>query len=130
MKLSGAVLLELQYKSARGALANAAEGATLHGLYGRQDAKGWVHRGDPVVSVTFNQQGLTEVLEKAARDLHGMAFAECLPEKLLAAVAAPPTTGLDLTLAWDTKHERALWSVKQAKAALRTFGADSCAVVK
>jgi len=129
-KLSGAVLLTLEYKNARGALANAADGTTLHGLYGKQDAKGWVHRGEDVVHVSFDQRGMSEVIEKAPRDLHGQGFAECLPEKLLAAVAPPASATLDLTLAWNVKHERALWSVKQAKTTIRTYGADHCALVK
>lgn len=129
-KLSGAVLLELEYKSTRGPLGNTADGLTLRGLYGRQDVKGWVHRGEPIVSVTFNQQGWAEVLEKAPRELRAPGFAECQPEKLLAAMAAPTTAILDLSLRWDAKRERALWLVKEGKAPARNFGADRCAVVK
>lgn len=130
-KLSGAVLLELEYKSTRGPLGNTAEGLTLRGVYGRQDVKGWVHGREPIVSVTFNQQGWTEVLEKAARELHATGFADCQPEKLLAAMVAPTNATLDLSLGWDAQRERALWMVKEkGKATARRFGADRCALVK
>jgi hypothetical protein len=129
-KLSGAALLELEYKNTRGPLGNTAEGMTLRGLYGRQDVKGWVHRGESIVSVTFNQQGWTEVLEKAARELHVAGFADCQPEKLLLAMVAPTTATLDLSLGWDAQRERALWMIKEGKAAARRFGADRCAIVK
>jgi hypothetical protein len=35
-----------------------------------------------------------------------------------------------LSLGWDAQRERALWMVKEAKAAARRFGADRCAIVK
>lgn len=129
-KLSGAVLLELEYKDTRGPLGNTADGMSLRGLYGRQDVKGWVHRGEPIVNVTFDQQGWNEVLEKAARELRTTGFAECQPEKLLAAMAAPTAATLALALGWDAKRERALWTVREAKAAPRHFGADRCAILK
>jgi hypothetical protein len=129
-KLSGAALLTLEYKSVRGPLGNTADGLTLHGLYGRQDVKGWVHRGEQLVSVTFNQQGWVEVLQKAPGELHGLAFAECQPEKLLTAIAASTEKSLDLSLGWDVKRERGLWSAKEAKGPRRIFGADRCAIVK
>jgi hypothetical protein len=129
-KLSGAVLLELHYESTRGPLGNTADGLTLRGLYGRQDVKGWVHRGEPIVSVTFTQQGWTAALEKAAGELHVTGFAECQPEKLLGAMAAPTTATLDLSLGWDGIRGRVLWVVKEGKAAVRRFGADHCAIVR
>jgi hypothetical protein len=126
--LSGAALLELEFKGVKDKLADAAQGTTVRGLYGIPDAKGNVPRGAEVVSVTFDKAGMTEAKAKAGRDLHVVGFAECLPEKLLQAIG--PVTARSMTLSWDVKRERALWRVQQPKAAPRTFSVDHCSQVK
>jgi hypothetical protein len=45
-------------------------------------------------------------------------------------MAAPTTATLALALGWDAKRQRALWTVREGKAAPRHFGADRCALVK
>jgi len=125
--LAGAVLLELEFDALHGKLATPAQGTKMLGFYGVPDVKGKLKKGAAVVRVTFDAQGLVEKLDKAPRDLGRVGFAECLPEKMLAALGKDDP--LAMTLGWDPKRERATWQIKLGRAEQR-YSADYCAMLK
>lgn len=127
-QLPSAVLLELEATQVEQSVADPAKGTRLRASYGVPDAKGKVARGADLVSVTFDQEGMSEKLEKAPRDLRRLGVIECMPEKLLELAAlAPPVT---MTLNWDAKRERGLWRLKSGKLTERLYNVEKCAGVK